>query len=138
MDTGEPDVLCSRQGPKFSICAQADITSRSHAAVARHGMQLIPAQERGGAQRNDHHRTQGGSTTRLLPESEEHHGSTVFHGEIIEGSSISCFICCTETKCRRQAKLYRLMARYSSDRYETSNDIDPHPLHRYPSPRCHL
>lgn len=30
------------------------------------------------------------------------------------------------------------MALYPCDRYETSNDIDPHPLHRYPSPRCHL
>lgn len=40
----------------FSICAQAHITSRSHAAVARHGMQLIPVQGRGGAHRNDHHR----------------------------------------------------------------------------------
>lgn len=38
------------------ICANLGITSRSHAAAARHGMRLTPLQERSGAHRNDHHR----------------------------------------------------------------------------------
>lgn len=49
-----PFRLVQYSGQKV-ICASFRITSRSHATVARHGMQLISAQERSGAHRNDHH-----------------------------------------------------------------------------------
>lgn len=57
---GPPRGPCSpvhlRSGQKV-ICPSFGITSRSHAAVAGHGMELIWLHEGGGAQRNDCHRT---------------------------------------------------------------------------------
>lgn len=55
--TGFSSSSCySRAQVRQSSAQYPAITSRSHAAAARHGMQLIPLQGPGGAHRNDHHR----------------------------------------------------------------------------------
>lgn len=54
-----PPCLCQTvrrvSGAGASVQEKTRITSRSHAAAAWHGVQLIPLQERSRAHRNDHH-----------------------------------------------------------------------------------
>lgn len=49
--------VCLKGREQVVICAELAITSRSHADAARHGVQLIPLQERGGAHWNERHMT---------------------------------------------------------------------------------
>lgn len=65
---------CSRSqgGEQIVNCVKLAITSRSHAKAARHGVQLIPLQERSGARRNDHHMTNLSTGHRWKRERERH------------------------------------------------------------------